>query len=844
MPPQAQSPFGIGLILNLGVAVSLTWTIYSDVYDIPESLGWLVRIYFTQTSYVTMKALLETWVGALAIKVVKWCLSAALIIVVLPFALVWQLGKASFIAVERAVNQRKHMAALDSSIGQISPNPSSEALSVQAGHANAAPVTVKSTYQYQRLWGDDEIRLLELFPADDTDGHGHQKQLRGRIIHARLGDSPRFSALSYCWNDMAYAGPAKDSINPVLDLDLEGCLVLTGNLFTGLQSALERGHFESNLFWVDQICINQQDLNEKSTQVFLMKDIYKQAALVLVWLGDDSPTGDAGRALRFAEHIAKCIDDKGLLSPEFDFFPITFTSNNLGLPPIHDAIIDYVALFKLLTRPWFERSWIVQEVSLNANKRVLCGSTETSFDTLATALLFCTRSMDFLAAWVPLEARAAFRAMIQSSVLTRRDYAPPSSGLLDVLVRHRGCKATLPSDKVFAFLNISEDGESLDIKPDYTVCSRTVFIKTAVAMIKCYENLDILSSANAWPYGHTHGLATCSGPSASTASHVCLDATAACQDQNHPDRLPSWVPDWSVPTFAPSLQSKGEFGEYFSNYRATGSSVKTVQFRQNNTQLGVEGHVLDRIISVGPGFVDDSGIDIGYAYRTIKSWGDMCGAWSRKDKYIFTEEDMLAAFANTLTCGGKDVTKNSPKPTPPISTNPPKGQSKSADKEDWLGGDSSFPAQFNQLLVVLRTNWIINGIWPSVAGRPFIYGALNTLFSLVVYLWEAARKLLGLGVPLASVSPGFRQRLFASITHRRFIYTKAGLIGLVSPQAEPGDCIALFAGANVPVVVRYASGTPDGSETAWEIVGDAYVHGIMFGEAFLPEEERYTVWIS
>lgn len=844
MPSEGEGLFTAGVILNFVIALGITWVIWFDIYSIPESLGWLVRAYFAQTSYVTFTVLMKTSIAAKAMRVVKWCIGTAFVIVLFPFALLWQVANLLFMAGNRSMAQQRVSEALENIPWkyQIATKPSSDVPLDVIG--KAAPVTnLKSTYHYQKLLRDRDFRLLELFPP--VEGEGQHGPLRGTIIHARPGETPQFTALSYCWNDTTYANTNNNSVDPVLDLGSEGCLVLTRNLFNALQSARGRGHLGSNLFWVDQICINQEDLAEKSRQVSLMKNIYQKAGLVLVWLGDDTPLGDAERALRFADHIAKCIDEHGLLSPEFDFFPITFTSNDLGIPPIHRATMDYLALFRLLTRPWFQRSWVVQEVSLNDNKRVLCGSTETTFNTLATALLFCTKSMEFLAAWIPLEARDAFRAMIQSSVFTMRDHAPPSSSLLDVLVRHRGCQATLPSDKVFAFLNISNDGDALGIKPDYTACPRNVFIETAVAMIKFYDHLDILSSANGWPYGRTNGLVTAKGSEALNVSHTCIDDTGTCLDPNHPAHLPSWAPDWSIPTFAPSFQSKGEFGEYFSNYRASGNSVKKVQFRANNTQLGVDAVMLDHIVSVGPGFMEDTGLDIGHHYRTIKTWGDMCGAWDKKKEYIFSQEDMPTAFANTMTCGGKEITKKSAKPTPTPSAEKDAQPEPDANKKDWLGGEDTFEAQFNQLLVVFWVNWIVNGIWPGIAARHWIYGIFQTFFAVAVYLLEGPRKILGRSVPMASVSSGFRHRLMASVTHRRFICTKFGMIGLASPQAEPGDFIMLISGCNVPVVVRFSQGGPEPDTALFEIVGDAYVHGAMFGEAYgrVPNDQHTTLWI-
>lgn len=828
MDQQAQTGFSTGILLNLGVAIGLSWLTFAEIICIPNSLSWVVHLYITRTSYVTVQALLQTPV---VIKFIKICLKCFLYCATLPFALAWQTLKILPDAVQRTSAQQSFKVALEKALllAEVSSKSGNQTATTH-GRKTGSQLSAKSTYQYQQLWDVDEIRLLQISP--DAKGNDEQGRLRGIIVHARLSELPHFVALSYCWNDQEPSQSMENRPPFVLMLDTGESLVLTRNLFNGIQSARRRGHSESNLFWIDQICINQNDLPEKSSQVGLMKDIYTQAAYVLVWLGDDTETAGAARALRFAERIAKCIDDEGLLAPEFDFFPFHFAPNKFGLPPLYTAIEEYTLLMMLLTRPWFERSWVVQEVSLNSNKIVLCGDSETSFDAIASALLFCTKSLDFLMEWIRPEPKLAFDAMIQSSLYTRRRVAPPSSRLLDILVRHRSCSSTLASDKVYAFLNLSTDKQALSIAADYSVCSRIVFINTAVSILTNSDNLDILGSANAWPIGNTNGIVT-----SGTVDLVCPceDAKDDCSNDDHPKRLPSWVPDWSVPQLASSFQFKGQSGEYFCDYRATGDSKKKVQFRRHRTELGLDGHVLDQVIGVGPIFTESQGQGMGRYYRVLQCWGDMCGASDKTKRYAFTHETMLEAFANTLTCGGIEAAKSSIRHA--LHANTPTN----ATEKDCLGEGNSFAGQLNQLWMVFRINCVIECAWPGIVQHTLIFNVLQTILALSVGLWYHFVIITGLGQLHASVSSGFRTRFFASVTYRRFIVTASGFIGLASPQVQPDDWVALFSGSNVPIVIRDAKG-PNGYGTLWEIVGDCYMHGAMFGECFLPEDRRNTMW--
>jgi hypothetical protein len=63
---------------------------------------------------------------------------------------------------------------------------------------------------------------------------------------------------------------------------------------------------------------------------------------------------------------------------------------------------------------------------------------------------------------------------------------------------------------------------------------------------------------------------------------------------------------------------------------------------------------------------------------------------------------------------------------------------------------------------------------------------------------------------------------------RRLAKTEKGRLASVPPSTKAGDRIILLAGGKTPYVARQRSGVPQ----QWELVGDCYVHGIMFGEAW------------
>jgi hypothetical protein len=80
--------------------------------------------------------------------------------------------------------------------------------------------------------------------------------------------------LSYVWGDI------RDSANITFD-------GRTVSVTKSLETALRHLRYpdKSRTLWVDYVCINQEDIQERSQQVAKMGSIYEQATSVLIWLG-------------------------------------------------------------------------------------------------------------------------------------------------------------------------------------------------------------------------------------------------------------------------------------------------------------------------------------------------------------------------------------------------------------------------------------------------------------------------------------------------------------------------------------------------------------------------------
>lgn len=131
-----------------------------------------------------------------------------------------------------------------------------------------------------------EIRLVIIEPSMDLESDILQISLE----HTYLTDNDHltYEALWYCWGNagehccISLKGPNQSL--PAIETSI------SRNLFLALKAL--RYERTARSFWVDQLCINQSDLEERAEQVALMGDIYTKAKHVRVWLGElDENTG-------------------------------------------------------------------------------------------------------------------------------------------------------------------------------------------------------------------------------------------------------------------------------------------------------------------------------------------------------------------------------------------------------------------------------------------------------------------------------------------------------------------------------------------------------------------------
>jgi hypothetical protein len=204
--------------------------------------------------------------------------------------------------------------------------------------------TNMENYSHIQLSQSTAIRLLRLLPSEkDSDS------LQGELSEFSLRKSQRstlpYEALSYCWgNDEK---PNSISIG-------NKNLRITQNLHGALQQLRYPDY--PRILWIDAICINQDDNEEKQGQIPLMAEIYARAHRVLVWLGEAEADSDiALEEIRIAGEAGAVKE----LALEADILLNACEYDSDETPEeISIAGETQEAIKQLLERPWFRRIWV------------------------------------------------------------------------------------------------------------------------------------------------------------------------------------------------------------------------------------------------------------------------------------------------------------------------------------------------------------------------------------------------------------------------------------------------------------------------------------------------------
>lgn len=368
---------------------------------------------------------------------------------------------------------------------------------------------------------------------------------------------------------------------------------------------------ESITLWIDAICINQSDIREQNSQVEMMGRIYHSADNVVVWVGEEDDRTER------LDKFVKCVPD--------------IAAGEATLPWRMAPEWTDLALF--LDRPWFTRTWVLQEVCSARSCVVRCGSyiwrwrdLQDAFgriqdviavDTMGVRERFRGSAVEFYDGWGSLDQRK----------------------LLDLLATSRGTFASRPADKVYAVLPLAAD--RLGIKVDYRRSVQELYKEVSGLLLRSGD-LGALQDAGDSVWNNVQG-------------------------------LPSWVKDWSCSEEPRSLSNLS----YPSMASTSGARNSASVFKtEKKTQISEDGNLvrlqafeIDRVRASGtpwPGnkritnpFIPDLDVwELGsLALSRLKDWHSMLWRPGKDGKrpYVVTGETITGAFMKTLVVGDLEL---------------------------------------------------------------------------------------------------------------------------------------------------------------------------------------------
>ncbi len=674
-----------------------------------------------------------------------------------------------------------------------------------------------------------EIRLVRFLSPSISESQDPPGTIHLELRHASLNDeNTRYWALSYVWGDIT---------DPIIIYVNNTPILIRRNLYAALiqlykdTTAAAAGHAPPWL-WIDAICVQQLSVEEKTWQVRLMQYIFSQAEAVQMWLGPGTERSDmamdficrfgpramstgilnvvadpqknawiqswanfqrgakreyaGARIIEENKGFRKLVDIVSELANDVDFRDDLHDAVSLHPGPSQSLPIA-LAISDLMTREYWNRIWIVQEVALASKARVLCGTKSVPLNIFDSALSVVNISPHGFTGGLS----GVFYTCIPLQIRRRLIYNKIKPALPDILIHYTAppsrpfYSASNPRDIIFGILGLISEEDRLGLVVDYHKTVARVFTEVTKALL---------------------GYAPKIGPSNFSLEWCCPRSKPLSYEKVH---LPSWVCDWSAlgrygfrvwpvsydHDYEAALKhSTGVYdpSEPCDNYpeilRRSGCRVSVVtevaeppRLYQHNewsiSQLASSEapnylSSIHQFVHLGP----ESGPAEDYIWRTA-SMGDVHGRhhkWDKMEDATVLEEVML--FLRKIWRG-----------TP-------------------VNAAALTPAQIDYI----------------EEGTPIFYTGRESCIQDKI-------DRLATQLPYLAATGGRGRTLFR---------TNKLMLGLGHVAVQPGDIVVLLWGEKSPFVIRTRE------NGGFTFVGDAYIDGIMYGE-FLrtePPQEVFNIY--
>ena len=692
-------------------------------------------------------------------------------------------------------------------------------------HSSSTP---REHYTYTDLPRDTpSIRLLEyrrisIFPL--LENH----HLEYDISIFPLSRAPEYTAISYTWGDAA-----RNKTIALQDGTTRSVLTITTSAMECLVALKKIRRY----IWIDSICINQSDVDEKMEQVRIMKDIYSTAAEVVAVLGSSGMATvspkldiDTSEILRhsFKHHysIAESLLRQSMLGANdsgndeagtaFSFYGRMVTDMDY---PLKSRVL------RLLCHPYWTRVWIIQEITVARRVLVYFDHSFRELDScfqLAKAYRNIENSIagpdvdfsygkemyhNFLLKLgrTPNSPERVFGEELLGSysrgverLLSIRDFRQRYHDLKeridieDVMLLSMNSLATDARDKVFGVIGILSASAGAAVDNAETNTKQQMEPQEG-SWIDTNIIPDYRLSINSVFVNASIALAT----SGARKIILLLGGNGWARRRSN---LPSWVIDWtSLPSIYPSGHASIKHtGVYQAHFATLGGSIFRRQFLRS----------LDRARILGTfNFIDE----IKFVSKTIEPHGHswFCEVWDAICKLV--GESYLWS---TWSCSREEAVwrtllaqKRTAKPRPRCY------DSECHVEEQLI---AKYVDMYDDLPILRSRN-----------KRHTCREDVDSAFQA----WSPAHTVCFDQEEAATLSDQFSDVLaHTRAIGCRFAVTKNGYIGTVPPMSRVGDRIFIHPGCPVPVVLRKVADKHGKKMHSSQLVGSCYVLGLMNGE--------------
>jgi hypothetical protein len=574
----------------------------------------------------------------------------------------------------------------------------------------------------------------------------------------RLKGGIKYIALSYAWGDLS-------DLRTIFVDDCE--MQVTASLEGALRHFRALG--TQPPIWVDALCINQGDHEERRDQVQQMRSIYESAAQVRIWLGESTP---------YSELACNFIQQANDLQTDALSREMLNTRRKQSNPQLHsDALEDFFG------RPWWNRLWILQEVGVAQNEPLIgCGQTWLPWRSIEEldALIFETQGGSNFRALMDdsgisnAKDLVAIRKRVQNKEILEMSYLLSST----ILRQYSD-----PLDQVYALVGLANVKAQRTVVADYTKDLGSLFLDVARACMETENSLNLLSfvqhmapppkvkvpKRNFLERLEAHTLLKELELQLPTNSAWEVRDLAYIQFDS-PERegpgiakeleLPSWVPNWQAFRHRHLLPLYQD-----GSYHASKGETIEVSFSDDIRSVTITGVRYDSIETISPSDWDP--------FHILNDISKLEGAalFVRTKYRIQPPEQEDATLENIL-------------------------RALVANRS--LAGEVPAPSDFiNQLKVSCDRGKIPASFMPEQT---------YPIDRFMNYTYSA------------------QTRLRQTMEHRRFFVTKGGYCGIGPEHLEEGDEVCVLFGADMLFALRRF-------HEHWRFLGECYVHGLMEGEA-------------